>query len=184
MPLSSFLLLDANVVIYLFKCGAWTKLVEKVKLQIARTVMNEAHFYETDSGERVDFDLAEFERSGAIEVVEVAIPELQAFLLQFDASYVEKLDPGEAESLTYLLAATEETHVCSADGIVFRVLGNLDRGEQGLSLEEVLQSVGLGRKVPSQFSQKFRTNYNAKGVEERLQGRGAKPPERGRSRKH
>jgi hypothetical protein len=52
MTLSSFLLLDANVVIYLFKCGVWTKLVQSVRIQVARTVMNEAHFYETDSGER------------------------------------------------------------------------------------------------------------------------------------
>ena len=182
MTRSSFLLLDANVVIYLFKCGAWDKLVQKTRLQIARTVMNEAHFYERDSGERVDFNLADFERSGAIDVVEVAIPGLQAFLAQFDSSYAEKLDAGEAESLAYLLASDEETRICSADAIVFRVLGNLDRGEQGLSLEEVLQSTGLARKVPSQFSQKFRASYTAKGVEERLQGRGTKAPERGRKR--
>jgi len=99
MTLSSFLLLDANVVIYLFKCGVWTKLVQRVKLRIARTVMIEAHFYETDLGERVDFDLGEFERSGVIEVIDVGLPQLQAFVSQFDASYVEKLDPGEAESL-------------------------------------------------------------------------------------
>lgn len=182
MTLSSFQLLDANVVIYLFKCGAWTKLVQRVKLRIARTVMSEAHFYETDSGERVDFDLGEFERSGAIEVIDVALPQLQAFVSQFDASYVEKLDPGEAESLAYLLAASDDTRICSADGIVFRVLGNLDRGEQGMSLEELLHNAGLARKVPSQFSQKFRATYHAKGVEERLQGRGAKPIAQDRKR--
>ena len=44
-----------------------------------------------------------------------------------------------------------------------------------MSLEELLHNAGLGRKVPSQFSQKFRATYHAKGVEERLQGRGAKP---------
>lgn len=55
------------------------------------------------------------------------------------------------------------------------MLGNLDRGEQGMSLEELLNKAGLGRKVPSQFSQKFRATYHAKGVEERLQNRGAKP---------
>lgn len=103
---------------------------------------------ETDLGERVDFDLGEFERNGAIEVVEVALPALKTFLSQFDASYAEKLDPGEAESLAYLLAANADTHICSADGIVFRVLGNLDRGQQGLSLEEVLQSSWVGAQGP------------------------------------
>jgi hypothetical protein len=60
--------------------------------------------------------------------------------------------------------------------IVFRVLGNIDRSEQGLSLEEILGSAGLGRKLPSQFKRAFRTQYTAKGVEERLQGRGARRP--------
>jgi hypothetical protein len=60
--------------------------------------------------------------------------------------------------------------------IVFRVLGNIDRSEQGLSLEEILGSAGLGRKLPSQFQRAFRAQYTAKGVEERRQGRGARRP--------
>jgi len=174
MTHSSFLLLDANVVIYLFKCGAWDKLIPRVRLQVAGTVLTEAHFYLNDAGERVDFNLQTYVDAGQLDLVEVSLGDVRGFLARFDPSYAEKLDPGEAESLAYLLAASSETRICSADAIVFRVLGDLDRGEQGLSLEEALQAAGLSRSLPQQFSRKFRTQYTSKGVEERLYGRGLK----------
>jgi len=173
---SSCLLLDANIVIYLFKCGAWQPLVARTKLQLARTVVAEARFYLDDSGARVEIDLDSYVKSGAIEIVDVALAELREFFALFEPSYAEKLDAGEAESLAYLLAAPLEMRICSADAIVFRVLGNLDRGEQGASLEEVLKDAGLARKLPTQFGRKFRMDYNARGVAERLQGRGGKQP--------
>lgn len=174
MTRSSFLLLDANIVIQLFKSGSWQQFAAKAQIQIARTILSEAHYFENEHGERVDFDLNVYVSTGAIEVVEVGLRELEGFLNQFDPSYAEKLDPGEAESLAYLMKAPRETRICSADAIVFRVLGNLDRGEQGLSLEEALDEVGLGRKLPSQFGRKFRSDYTAKGVAEWMQGRGVK----------
>jgi len=174
MTPSNFLLLDANVVIHLFKCGVWDKLISRVRLQIASTILLEAHFFLNDAGARVDFNLQTYVDAKQIDVVVASLGEVRSFLARFDPSYAEKLDPGEAESLSYLLSASVDTQICSADAIVFRVLGNLDRGEQGLSLEEVLQAVGLSRSLPQQFCRKFRTQYTSKGVEERLHGRGLK----------
>lgn len=175
MQHSSFLLLDANVIIYLFKIGIWDKLVQCSRLQVARTVLDvEAHFYEDDRGQRCDFDLKQYVDSSAIQIVDCSLNKVNNFISQFDRSYAEKLDPGEAESLAYLLDAPRPTQICSADAIVFRVLGNLDRGEQGRSLEEVLQSAGLSRRLPRQYCRKFREDYTAKGVEERMYGRGLK----------
>lgn len=155
------------------RSGAWQQFAASARIQIARTVLGEAHYFENERGERVDFDLNVYVTAGVVDVVEVGLRELEGFLDQFDPSYAEKLDPGETESLAYLMKAPRETRICSADAIVFRVLGNLDRGEQGLSLEE-LDEVGLGRKLPSQFGRKFRSDYTAKGVAEWMQGRGAK----------
>ena len=172
----SFLLLDANVVIHLFASGIWERLVESCDIQLARTVMGESHFYEDEQGQRVDFDLAPYEENGAIQVFDVPISDVQTFLDRFDSTYVERLDPGETESLAYLLKAPEAAVICSADGIVYRVLGNLDLGERGLSLEEVLRQVGLGRKLPWQFTFTFRQQRTAQGVTERLHGTGSRKP--------
>ena len=172
----SFLLLDANVVIYLFKLKIWDRLIEQCDIQLARTVMGESHFYLDDRDHRVDFDLGPYEQARTITVFDVPIAGIQAFRDDFDPTYLERLDPGETESLAYLLRADPETRICSADKIVFRVLGNLDRSEQGLSLEEVLRAVGLGRPLPHQFTKTFRETWTAKGVEERLHGTGSRPP--------
>jgi hypothetical protein len=169
----TFLLLDANVVIFLFKVGIWDALVAECDIRLARTVMREAHFYEDDRGARVDFDLAPYERDGRIAVFEVPLPEITAFREDFDASYLERLDPGETESLACLTKASTESQLCSGDSIVFRVLGNLDRGERGVSLEEVLRTLGRSRALPRQFTKAFREQWTARGVEERLRGTGA-----------
>ncbi len=175
---SSFLLLDANVVIQLFRCGAWRGLTERSTVYVSRTVVEqEAHFYETDEGTRVDFDLREHANAGSIQVVEATLGEATAFLGRFDPLYAEKLDPGELESLAYLVNADERVRICSADAIVFRVLGNLDWSERGVSLEEALKEAGLGRKLGKQYSKEFRLQYTARGVEERMRGIGIRKRE-------
>lgn len=169
------LLLDANVVIELFRQGIWDRVIELCDIHLARTVAEgEAHFYEDEHGDRQDFDLLPYAQDGRITVFDVTATELSAFFSQFDPSYLERLHAGEAESLTYLMTSPEPCLICSADKIVCRVLGNFNRGEQGVSLEEILQRIGLGRELSSPFSKAFREKWTAKGSQERIQGTGSK----------
>jgi hypothetical protein len=56
---------------------------------------------------------------------------------------------------------------------VFRVLGRLDRSDQGISLEEVLQKVGENRKIGEwRFGKRFREKYTQVGVADRVKGTG------------
>lgn len=64
--------------------------------------------------------------------------------------------------------------ISSGDAIVYRVLGNLGRSEQGVSLEEILQKIGLGRKVGWQYSKTFREKYTTEGEADMIRGRGKK----------
>ena len=68
---------------------------------------------------------------------------LQAFRSHFDDSYLGVLDDGEAESLAYLFDAKSDFLISSADKIVYRVLGNMHREDQGISLEEILNKIGM-----------------------------------------
>jgi hypothetical protein len=170
----SFLLLDANVIITLFKQGIWDQVVANCDLHVAETVVGESHFYEDDAGERHDFDLAPYIAEGRIKQFSVPPLDVKAFVATFGADYIEKLDAGEAESLAYLEKASDEPMICSADAIVFRVLGNLDCGHQGASLQEVLDKIGLSRRLPQQFTKAMRERWTGQGVAERLHGRGRK----------
>jgi len=167
------LLLDANIVIELFRQGIWDRLIEVCDVHLSRTVAEtEAHFYEDDAGEKQYFDLATDDEAGRITVFEVLTPDLQRFRSRFDPSYFERLDAGEAESLAFLMNSDDPYQMCSADSIVYKVLGNLDRSEQGISLEEVLQQTGLGRPLTWQFTRDFREKWTRKGFEEGLGGIG------------
>ena len=164
-------LLDANVVIYLFKLGIWESVTERCEVHLARTVVHEAHFYEDDE-ERRDFDLEAHARQGRIRIFDVLPSQLGEFRSQFGPQYFEKLHAGETESLAFLVRDPVVGRLCSADGIVFRVLGNLQLGEASVSLEQLLREIGLSRPLPRQFTEAFRKRWLAKGFEERMRGIG------------
>ncbi len=86
----------------------------------------------------------------------------------------EKLDDGETESLAFLINSPEEFLICSADKIIYRILGNLKRSGQGISLEEILQQTGLGVGLPRQFTKAYREEWSRKGFAEGLGGIGYK----------
>ena len=101
---------------------------------------------------------------------ELTPSELSKFRSLFDPSYLDKLDDGETESPTFLMNSSEEFVICSADKIVYRILGNLKRREQGISLEEVLQQIGLGIALPRQFRKEFRLECSTEGFQDGLGG--------------
>jgi hypothetical protein len=171
------LLLDANVVIHLFAVALWDRVVALCDIHVAKTVVDEAHFFEDENSERHDFDLTDYVNAGKIRSFPLDANALENFLAQFGVEYLEKLDAGEVESQAFLCSTPGEWRFCSADKIVFRVLGNLDRSGQGISLEEILQKVGLGRNLEHPFTKAYRERWTAKGVEERLQGDGLRKPE-------
>jgi hypothetical protein len=107
-------------------------------------------------------------------VFERTITELKGFTDLFDPVYVASLDPGEAESLAYLVQSKDAYLISSGDAIVFRVLGLLNRSDQGISLEEVLQKIGLGQSLLKQYTKQFREWYAREGEQDSLRGRGQK----------
>lgn len=171
-----FLLLDANIVIQLFELDVWSQFIEKCDVLLARTVAErEAQFFTDEQEERHEIDLNEDIAANRILVVDVAPAELKQFFDRFNPLYLERLDPGEAESLAYLAQSRDPCHICSSDAIVFRVLAQLGLIERGLSLEEALQQIGLGRKLHSQFTRQFRESWTKRGQTESIQGIGMRP---------
>jgi hypothetical protein len=166
------LLLDANIVIKAFELGLWQKLIERSDIWIASTVIQEAEFFTSEYRASHAIDLGADLKEHRISRFEVSLSELLAFRNLFDPGYLEKLDDGETESLAFLLKSSEHCLICSADKIVYRILGNLKRSDQAISLEEILQQVGLGIPLEKQFTKSFRLEWSAKGFQEGLGGFG------------
>jgi hypothetical protein len=109
-------------------------------------------------------DLSDDINQGRIQVFAVVVSEVQAFRAKFDPVYLGDIDPGEAESLTYLVSAKVENLISSGDAIVFRILENLNREDQGISLEELLQRIGMNKPgILWPYTKEFRQNYTNQG---------------------
>jgi hypothetical protein len=160
-------LLDANVVIELHRLGLWNAVLERCEVILARTVIDESQFY---AGEEEDVAIDWGPDLPKIVVVDLEASEIKRFRDRFSPLFLEKLDAGETESLAFLTSTDEPGFICSSDAIVFRVLGALRMGEQGISMEEVLQQIGLSRQVLRQFSKSFRDLYTRRGFEDGFRG--------------
>ena len=165
------LLLDANIIIEISRHGLFRQVIRLCEVHLAQTVINEAQFFDDENGNRQPIDLTELISTAAVTVFSLVPSELAELRSKFSPAYFEKLDPGETESLAYLFRQPEESRICSADKIVFRVLGASGSAEQGISLEEVLEEIGLARKLSREFTQQYREQWTKKGFQEGLQGR-------------
>ncbi|HEU5116756.1 MAG TPA: hypothetical protein VFT74_08795 [Isosphaeraceae bacterium] len=175
MPRLKLLILDANIVILLHEFGIWPRLLERCEVYLARTVAeDEAVFFEQD-GDQQPIDLSDDISNNRVSLFDVSIPDIKRFLDQFDPVYISKLDPGETESLAFLTQSKESFLISSGDAIVFRVLGRLNRGDQGISLEEILNKIGLQQsKLPWSCQKTFREKYTSEGGQDMIQGKGLK----------
>ena len=113
-----------------------------------------------------------------VTVFDLTPSQLDGFRARFDPVYFEKLDPGETASLAYLLGQSDECRICSADKIVYRVLGCLSRPGQGVSLDEILGQIGFRRTVGREFTKAYREEWTKKVFQEGLTGLGLRASEK------
>ena len=174
MPKLKLLILDANVVIYLQEKSLWRPVLERCEVYLSRLVAeHEVRYYHGRERDKI-IDLTPDIEAGVVQVFEVSVSSIQRFCGQFDSPYLGDLDNGEAESLAFMVEGLEPYVISSGDAIVYRVLGNLNRAETGLSLEEILQRIGLGqRDLPRQYKREFREAHTKTGQQDAVQGRGS-----------
>ena len=174
MPRLKLVMLDANVIIKLHELGLWDKVVASIDIHLAQTVVDEAQFWIDAAGERKEIDLRSDIEAKRIAVFEMDAVELGNFLARFDPVYRPEIDPGEMESITWMEKSQEDYLFSSADLAVYRVLGLLGRGEQGISLEELLQRIGNTKQLEPRFSKAVRERFTKEGQQDKVRGRGLK----------
>jgi hypothetical protein len=180
VPKLKLLILDAGVVIKLHEWKLWEQVIAKCDVHLSSIVAGcESKYHRVDGDDwDMDIDLSQAIKDGKITVFEVPLADILAFKNRFDASYFCDLDNGEAESLAYLTSQPKlDFKISSGDAIVYKVLGNLNIGDQGIALEEILQQIGLSRRINEfQYTRAFRDQMTKVGSTDRIQGRGLKSP--------
>jgi hypothetical protein len=137
-----FLLLDAGPIIKLFELDIWDTFIQRCDVTVSRIVANEAK-YASQEPQDIRIDLEPYADKGLIQIVDTEPSVVKAFLDKLPQSDAYIVHDGEKETLATLTNSSEDWKVCAADKAVFRVLGYLGRAEQGLSLEETLNAIGL-----------------------------------------
>lgn len=161
-----FLLLDADVVIEAWRRGVWRHMLTLCDITIVEKVRDEARFYEDGDGNRQEIDLAPDIASGDVRVVSVPMAQIQDLIATIPVRWHPDMNPGESASLAWLLSQPSEPayRVCSADHITFRVLGMKRKSEMGISLEEILISIGrVQAKLLRHFTRKYREDVSRQG---------------------
>ena len=167
-----FLLLDAGPIIKLFELDIWDSFIGKCEVTISRVVADEAK-WASQEYEDIRIDLGPYEEQGRVRILDVELSVVKSFHDKFDAVYKALVHDGEKETLAFLCHCSENWLLCAADKAVFRVLGLLGKGEQGISLEEVLKDIGQSRTdLELQYTKKYRDKWTHVGQEDAIQDRG------------
>jgi len=167
-----FLLLDAGPIIKLFELGIWDTFIKKCDVTISKIVADEVKWASREYQD-ISIDLEHHEEQNLIKIIDVEFSVVKTFYDKFKLLYQADIHDGEKETLAFLCDSSENWLVCSADGVVFRVLGLLGKASQGKSLEEILQKVGLSvQNLEWKYTKRFREKWTRKGQIDSIQDKG------------
>ena len=165
-----FLLLDAGPIIKLFSLDLWDDFIKHCDVAVSRIIADDQALY-TEDGKR-QINLKSYEEQGLIKIIDVESSVVKTFYDKFDLLYKADIHDGEKETLAFLCNSPQDWLICSSDGAVFRTLGLLGKGEQGISFEEVLNKIGLSRSLEWKYTKRFREKYTQLGQTDFVQGQG------------
>ena len=164
------LLLDAGPIIKLFELNLWDKFLQYCDVTVSRTVIPELK-WASQKLEDVRIDIVPYEGKG-LRIIDHESVAVAFFYAKLNPLYKDLIEPddGEVATLEYLISSPEKWILCTADGPVFRLMGSLRRGEQGISLEEILDKIGLRQSALEwPYTKKFRLEKTRQGQIEAAQ---------------
>ena len=168
------LLLDTVIVIHLHELGLWKEIISRCDVHLSRGIVSESQYYPDENRELHPIDMSHYESSRQITVHDVSLSDIKHLKAQFGPVFLEKIDAGEAELLSVLYNSFEEYRICSADAIIYRVLGALKQSGKGISLEELLKDAGITRSLNHPYTKSFREQYSQQGFQEGITGLASK----------
>lgn len=162
------LLLDANAVFAAFRYGAWEGLCASYEIVLPSTVVRvEGMFYDSrETGRRVYLDLPALVADGTVTEYAADASNVAATLARFSPPFRRRVDPGEAEAISYLLAhPDEDLRFVTADGSAIEAVAMLGLAEKAMCLAEALERCGHGRTLPREHREAFLREHLSIGLQ-------------------
>lgn len=169
-------LLDANIIIKAYELGIWRKLIQSLDIIVSSIIArDEVLFYSTkEGGIPSEINLSSLIAEGKIREVEGDSTDMALLNDLFDQVFLGGFHEGEEESLSLLYCEKldEDVLFCTADAIAIHALAMIGLSERGISLEKLLNSIGLNKPLPTQYSEKFFKENIKRGQIKRITGDG------------
>ena len=166
-------LLDACIIIEAHGMGLWEALIEKAEIVVSSIVARDEALFYVKRQFTEAIDLQRLISEGKITEVAATASQLADLLALFDRSFIDGLDPGEAEALALITEnAVGGAHYCTGDIPAIQALAMLGYSERGISMEKLLKQSGLQRHLRTQFTDRFFREKLEEGKENRITGRG------------
>lgn len=137
---------------------------------------NEALWHSKDevTNARNIISLRDAEAKGLISIEAASTGELHSLTSRFDDVFSRGLHEGELEALALLVERQdfEQTIFCAGDGAAIQAAVMLGMDERSRSLEALLESIGLSKKLDWPFTKAFHEQHRREGLDNRLSGLG------------
>lgn len=161
---------DANVIIESHRVKIWDEVLENFNLITSELVFEEPHFYYNENREQIFYDL---NRSSFENIYNLSIDEIKILDKVFDRLQLDSLENPDKEILTlYSLEKCGDYKLCTSDGAVIQSMCLIGKSELLISLESVLNSIGLTQDLKYNFTVKFLKYHIKIGKERRITGDG------------
>ena len=147
-------ILDANVIIELFSQGIFDALIKRFSIKLPKTIKDECQYYSDQSNVEIQIDWEPYIKGGQVEEVAASAQEYGELVKKLKDDFHRGIDPGELEAIALICAQEDDDlFFCSGDLPSLKAMGVLGKGNQAVSLENLLKSAGMPRKLKHQFSE-------------------------------
>jgi hypothetical protein len=161
-------ILDANVIIELFRLNLFSAVVGRYSIVVPTTIKQECVFFVDQSGARVDINWETFISSSKVEEVSADALDFSNLGNIFIEDVFRGIDAGELEALAIINKSQDKAFLyCSGDLPSLKALGALGRGSQAISLEKLLQNIGITKTLKRHFTEKIKNQEVGKAYAER-----------------
>ncbi len=142
------ILLDANVIIELYRLGVWSQILVQCKVFTTDYIAhNESLFYSV-SNTHVPIEIDKYIDNGDLTIIEATAEDIGALESVFSDDFLESIHDGEKEALALIAAGKHQDSIfCTADGPAIKALVMLNKGQNGISLEELLARNGFEKQA-------------------------------------
>jgi hypothetical protein len=164
------LLLDANVVIECYRISAWDTLIDSADVSVPSIVaQDEVRFYRRGKVQE-SIHLPSLIKKGKIKEVSADLNEMLLLRKKLEKVLaMREIHEGELEALAIVSGREEEYSFVSGDKVAIHALAILDCSDKGDSLEGVLKSIGITKKLNHEFTDSYFRYHLREGAQMRIQ---------------